>query len=179
MIGQNMVKSEMIGYTYKKMSRQLVIIAVLMLIGMTIYEMIKQFMSPDITIWQSHVVTIVVSTFSATAVSFFILKKHILLSKEVIKKKNESDELRKELEATVKDLEDAIAQVRTLSGLLPICSSCKKIRDDKGYWTQIESYIYEHSDAEFSHGICPDCAKDLYGDLYDEVTMGRDASYTD
>jgi hypothetical protein len=55
-----------------------------------------------------------------------------------------------------------IMSVRTLSGLLPICASCKKIRDDQGYWTQIELYIRDHSQAEFSHGICPDCAERLY-----------------
>lgn len=54
------------------------------------------------------------------------------------------------------------AEMKTLSGLLPICSSCKKIRDDSGYWTQIESYIREHSDANFSHSICPECRKKLY-----------------
>ena len=58
--------------------------------------------------------------------------------------------------------EEALAQVKTLRGLLPICSSCKKIRDDRGYWSQIETYIGTHSDAEFTHGICPECAKKLY-----------------
>jgi hypothetical protein len=62
-------------------------------------------------------------------------------------------------------LEEALANVRTLSGLLPICASCKKIRNDRGYWSQIEEYVREHSDADFTHGICPDCARRLYGDL--------------
>lgn len=56
-------------------------------------------------------------------------------------------------------------EVKSLSGLLPICSSCKQIRDDKGYWHQIESYIKNHSDAEFTHGICPKCIKILYPNL--------------
>lgn len=60
------------------------------------------------------------------------------------------------------ELKDALDKVKTLSGLLPICASCKRIRDDKGYWNQIENYIRSHSDAEFSHGICPDCARRLY-----------------
>lgn len=63
-------------------------------------------------------------------------------------------------------LSEAIGKVKLLSGLLPICSSCKKIRDDNGYWNQIEQYIKEHSEAIFSHGICPDCARRLYPDLY-------------
>lgn len=61
--------------------------------------------------------------------------------------------------------EKALQEVKILSGFLPICASCKKIRDDKGYWNQIESYIRDHSEAEFSHGICPDCAKKLYPDI--------------
>jgi len=64
------------------------------------------------------------------------------------------------------ELQDALAQVKTLSGLLPICSSCKKIRDDEGYWTQLEAYIQEHSDILFSHGLCPDCAKKLYPEIF-------------
>jgi len=61
-------------------------------------------------------------------------------------------------------LEKAIEEIKQLSGLLPICASCKKIRDDKGYWKQIESYISEHSEAEFSHGMCPECSEKFYGD---------------
>ncbi len=64
-----------------------------------------------------------------------------------------------------RDLEAAIKQIKTLSGLLPICSHCKKIRDDKGYWNQIEGYIQSHSDAKFSHGICQECAKKHYPDM--------------
>lgn len=63
------------------------------------------------------------------------------------------------------ELQEALSKVKQLSGLLPICASCKKIRDDKGYWSQIESYIKEHSEADFSHSICPECAKKLYPDL--------------
>lgn len=61
--------------------------------------------------------------------------------------------------------EKALLEVKILSGFLPICASCKKIRDDQGYWNQIEAYIRDHSEAEFSHSICPDCAKELYPDL--------------
>lgn len=65
-------------------------------------------------------------------------------------------------EKVVAELQQALAQVKRLSGFLPICASCKKIRDDKGYWQQIERYITEHSEALFSHGLCPECAKKLY-----------------
>jgi len=64
------------------------------------------------------------------------------------------------------ELRKALAEIKILSGLLPICSSCKKIRDDQGYWTQLESYISEHSEAEFTHGCCPECMKKLYPELY-------------
>jgi two-component system, cell cycle sensor histidine kinase and response regulator CckA len=73
-----------------------------------------------------------------------------------------------EREKLIGELQDAIAKARTLRGLLPICSSCKKIRDDKGYWNQLEAYILEHSEAEFTHGICPDCMKNLYGVFLDD-----------
>jgi hypothetical protein len=79
-----------------------------------------------------------------------------------------SDMLRKEHEELLDEkvnLEKALKQIKTLHGLLPMCASCKKIRDDSGYWKQIEAYLYEHSDAKFSHGICPDCAKELYPDI--------------
>ena len=65
-------------------------------------------------------------------------------------------------------MKEAMEEIKILSGFLPICSNCKKIRDDKGYWNQIETYIDEHSEAKFSHGVCPDCVKELYPDLLDE-----------
>ncbi|MBT3255787.1 MAG: PAS domain S-box protein [Deltaproteobacteria bacterium] len=76
-----------------------------------------------------------------------------------------------ERERLINELQETLAEVKTLSGMLPICSNCKKIRDDKGYWNQIESYIGKHSEAKFSHGICPACAKKLYPefDLYPET----------
>lgn len=67
-----------------------------------------------------------------------------------------------ERERLIAELQQALAEVKTLSGLLPICASCKKIRDDGGYWRQVESYFQAHSDVSFSHGICPDCVKVLY-----------------
>jgi PAS domain S-box-containing protein len=74
--------------------------------------------------------------------------------------------MEEEREKMVLELQGALAKVKTLSGLLPICASCKKIRNDKGYWNQIEGYIMEHSEATFSHGICPDCAQKLYPDHF-------------
>jgi HAMP domain-containing protein len=72
-----------------------------------------------------------------------------------------------EKEMAIEGLKEALNKISTLRGLLPICAACKKIRDDKGYWNQIETYIMEHTDADFTHGICPDCAKELYGEYAD------------
>ena len=69
------------------------------------------------------------------------------------------------LNSTVIDLKKALSEVKTLQGILPICSHCKKIRDDRGSWQVIEAYVYERSDAQFSHGICPECAKEYYPDM--------------
>ncbi|HUI73110.1 MAG TPA: histidine kinase N-terminal 7TM domain-containing protein [Spirochaetia bacterium] len=70
-----------------------------------------------------------------------------------------------ERERLVAELRDALADVKRLSGLLPICSSCKKIRDDQGYWHQVEDYVREHAEVRFSHGLCPQCAQKLYSGL--------------
>jgi PAS domain S-box-containing protein len=67
------------------------------------------------------------------------------------------------------ELKEALSKVKLLSGMLPICSSCKKIRDDQGYWNLLEAYVSDHSEAEFSHSICPECAKRLYPEFYDKI----------
>lgn len=69
-----------------------------------------------------------------------------------------------ERENLISDLKEALDNIKTLTGLIPICANCKKIRDDKGYWNQLETFIEKHSEALFSHGVCPDCAEELYGD---------------
>jgi PleD family two-component response regulator len=74
--------------------------------------------------------------------------------------------LQKSLQEQNRQLQEALANVKTLKGLLPICANCKKIRDDEGYWQQVEVYVRDHSEAEFSHGICPDCIKKLYPEYY-------------
>ncbi len=83
--------------------------------------------------------------------------------------KKKLEQANKELEKTNKELEKALDDIKTLKGLIPICSNCKKIRDDKGFWNEVEIYVQEHSNVEFSHGLCPECAKKLYPELYDEI----------
>lgn len=78
--------------------------------------------------------------------------------------------MEEERENLIAELQDALVSIKTLKGMLPICASCKKIRDDKGYWQQIEAYISDRSDAEFSHCLCPECAKKLYPDHIKHLT---------
>ena len=93
----------------------------------------------------------------------------ICISKNITKRKIAELTLKKEYEELLKAME----RIKTLSGLLPICAVCKKIREDKGYWNQIESYIQKHSDAEFSHGMCPGCSDKLYGDKKWYISMKK------
>lgn len=88
--------------------------------------------------------------------------ENIMLEKKIQQQNKEKDEL-------IAKLQNALNKVKILSGLLPICSSCKKIRDDKGYWQQIESYVREHSEAQFTHGLCPDCLTKLYPNLIQDL----------
>jgi PAS domain S-box-containing protein len=87
------------------------------------------------------------------------------VSRDITERKRAEEEREK----FIIELRDAMSKIKTLSGMLPICCTCKKIRDDKGYWNQIESYIKRHSEAEFSHSICPECAKKMYPDFYKKM----------
>ena len=83
----------------------------------------------------------------------------------IVRDISEQKHLALEREELLQKLQAANSEIKTLHGLLPICANCKNIRDDEGYWIQIESYIENRSDAHFSHGICPECAKRLYPDF--------------
>jgi sigma-B regulation protein RsbU (phosphoserine phosphatase) len=83
-------------------------------------------------------------------------------------------ELQHSLADRVRALEEALARVKQLQGLLPICSYCKKIRDDQNYWQQVENYISQHSEAQFSHSICPDCYESLVRPELDQLRRTRD-----
>ena len=80
-----------------------------------------------------------------------------------------------ERERLILELQNALAEVKALSGLLPICSHCKKIRDDQGYWNQIEAYIASRSDATFTHGICPECARKFFPEVFKKRQDNSDA----
>lgn len=93
---------------------------------------------------------------------------YIWLYRPLVMQIEERKSAEAELEKTVKELTAALDNVQMLSGLLPICAWCKNIRNDQGYWQQLETYLSEHTEAEFSHGICPDCAKKIYAELEEE-----------
>jgi uncharacterized PurR-regulated membrane protein YhhQ (DUF165 family) len=99
------------------------------------------------------------------------IERELTLAQQEIERRKQAE---KERDQVIKDLKKALSEVKTLRGFLPICANCKKIRDDQGYWNQIEAYLKKHSDAEFSHGICPDCVKKLYPDLVLEPSKEED-----
>ena len=109
---------------------------------------------------QKHVIVILLGHF----IIWVLGSLGLFLSARYIKKRN------LQRENLLKNLQQALSEVKTLKGLIPICASCKKIRTDKGYWEQIEKYISEHSEAEFSHSICPECAKKLYPEIADKLS---------
>lgn len=96
-----------------------------------------------------------------TPVAAATTEHNITARKQAEKEKNE----------LIKQLQKALAEVKTLRGIIPICMICKKIRDDKGYWEQVEVYIHKHSEANFSHGICPDCLKERFPKVYEKTLL--------
>jgi PAS domain S-box-containing protein len=78
--------------------------------------------------------------------------------------------LQEEREAVIAELQQALENIKTLKGLIPICASCKKVRNDQGYWQQVEEYVSQHTEADFSHGLCDECARKLYPDYFDRMS---------
>ncbi|MBI3118114.1 MAG: hypothetical protein HYZ00_05490, partial [Candidatus Hydrogenedentes bacterium] len=98
---------------------------------------------------------------------FAILFWSFTLSTRVVEKEEQQRQhLEQEVLARTAELRAALTEVKTLEGLLPICSGCKRIRDDRGYWNEVEDYFQRHTGADFSHGLCPDCAQRLYPEYY-------------
>jgi hypothetical protein len=101
---------------------------------------------------------------AATATPFFDADGNIAGAIEMLRDISRQKDGEKEHERLIEELQEALSNVKTLSGLLPICAKCKNVRDDKGYWKRIESYIETHSDAQFTHSLCNDCQETLYGE---------------
>jgi sigma-B regulation protein RsbU (phosphoserine phosphatase) len=117
--------------------------------------------------WESAVIS------SITDVQSIVT--HFLAVKEDITQRKEAEAEREKL---IIELQQALADVKTLGGLIPICSSCKKIRDDQGYWNILEAYLMKHSDAKFTHGMCPECMAELYPDFVDDKTKKEEKNET-
>lgn len=90
-----------------------------------------------------------------------------LLARHAQAARVETGALREELTVTIGELEKARHELKSLTGLLPMCAWCKKIRDDAGYWQQLEGYLQSHADVEFSHSMCPDCTERMQADMPD------------
>jgi len=112
--------------------------------------------------------TFIVATFVITLIIVMILKAYRDEKERTTAMNQRLSENLEELQRTNRALANALDEVKTLSGLLPICASCQKVRNDKGYWDRIEIYIEAHSEATFSHGLCPECASRLYPDIFPE-----------
>jgi PAS domain S-box-containing protein len=96
------------------------------------------------------------------AIAYFAEEVIYATARDITSMKKQAEEREK----MVHELQEAVMNVKALKGLLPICATCRKVRDDQGYWEQLEAYIEKHSDAEFTHGLCPSCARDRYPDLF-------------
>jgi hypothetical protein len=122
-----------------------------------------------------NAVAFTIAAFIMSRVLFYYSLKNFINRLLINKQAFEIGQQNEKNEKLVSELKSALVEVKTLGGLLPICASCKKIRDDKGYWNQLESYIEKHSDASFSHGMCPKCSDELYGkeDWYIEMKKKR------
>jgi hypothetical protein len=91
-----------------------------------------------------------------------LLKRIAELEADNERLRQESEKREEEQQERILRLQHALAEIKTLSGMIPICANCKKIRDDAGFWHQVEAYVRERSRADFSHGLCPECAAKLY-----------------
>jgi DNA-binding NtrC family response regulator len=115
---------------------------------------------------------LIIETLKRGATDYVLKHRLAKLVPAVTRALREADERRQrrtaeaERERLITELTAALAKVKTLSGLLPICSSCKNIRDDQGYWNRLEVYLQQHSEATLTHGICPDCAQRLYPEIF-------------
>jgi hypothetical protein len=121
------------------------------------------------SVWASLGVTFIITTavFFVSAAGFF--KGLNQLVDTIDQQKKEIEESNAELNQANRELEAAMKEIKTLHGLLPMCSNCKKIRNDQGYWQQVEEYMEHHTQAEFTHSLCPDCISKLYPEISEQV----------
>jgi len=163
------VYKKMTSAAYRKFLIQLLIISGSILLLMTAYESVKSILFPDITLWKSHFITIIFSAFCGTVSSYFILFNQVKINSILDRKNIENEMLKNELQETVSKLTITLSELKTLQGLLTVCASCRKIKNKDGSWSQLEAYVHEHAEVDFSHGICPECANILYPDIMEKI----------
>ncbi|MCA9410446.1 MAG: response regulator [Candidatus Omnitrophica bacterium] len=132
-------------------------------------ELIKQGLdSPAIIVTGAGDEVTAVSALRAGAYDYVIKddqSSYVSVLPEVIANVLKRRKTEEERDRLIQELQDALATIKTLKGLIPICSMCKKVRDDEGFWTEVDSYLKEHSEAQISHGLCPDCFELTLADL--------------
>jgi hypothetical protein len=111
--------------------------------------------------WSSRILFAYTTVFLITLIAE---KLRATIQRKLLNTGEQLEQTLREREKLIAELTDTINEVKTLRGIIPICAHCKKIRSDKGYWEQVEQYVQDRSEAQFSHALCPDCAKDLYPD---------------
>lgn len=144
-------------------------VMLVLLTGMTGYEFAKQSLFPGISLWTSHAVTIIFSTLVGSMTAYFVLRNYRNLNQRTLQELAERIRIQREHDQTISELRRALDGIKVLRGLIPICGSCKRIRDDEGYWNEIESYVRDHSEAEFNHSLCEVCAERLYPEYYAQL----------
>ncbi len=161
-------------YTYHKIGS----LPLVMVVGFSEEDVWTEVGDKKKSMFLAEVVLIIfVLALSSAFIVAFISRDKLAAAKITLESNNlaltneiaERKKVEEEKSGLIVDLQKALDQVKKLSGFLPICSSCKKIRDDQGYWHQVEKYVRDHSEAEFSHSICPDCIKKLYPEHAEKV----------
>lgn len=131
---------------------------------------------PLFTIYSPHLVTRFIAVYCALYLFSFVIVIIYEMAKSRLKNLNlaleqsveELEKANNEKETLILELKESMAEIKTLQGIIPMCANCKKIRDDRGYWEQVENYVQARSSAHFSHSICPECAKELYPEFVED-----------
>lgn len=149
----------------------LIVAAVALVLGMTLFEALKEVVFPGISIWASRAMTIALVAVAGSLTAYFVMKRHdelvISLRAETQKRERAERRLTETRESNAQILHDfqkSQDRIKLLSGLLPICVTCEKIRDDKGNWETLGRYIERHPEAAFSRTMCDQCLKIIYSE---------------
>lgn len=130
---------------------------------MAAYESLKQLLWPRISVWESHLITIVFSSICGSLASFWVSARLDRAYRKLMQHHEETERLRSELERSLADLQQASQEVESLASLLPVCAWCRKIEDETGHWHSLESFVSRNQRSKVTHGMCPQCAAKFEG----------------